>query len=521
MSAIINYETLWPDEPVALSFEDGVDSTDHDITTVTYTDGDAEAAYFTVGCKTVTVQGQPRTFTEQKRLFSDTFDRTVVDNWGPSPAGGTWGNVNGAASAYQVASGVGTIAPSVAVSHYMRLSDDLIGPCVVRTKVKLSNVPSGAANSAALLLAYQDNANNYRLRLTFNTSGTVVASIAKAVADVETSIASASTIGTGYTAGDYWWIEGQLSSTGAIQMYAWKDGTTKPGSPTRTGTDGSFTWTTGRIGLRVLLSTGASANTFTFDEYTFVSGQWTTAPSVTHSTWVRLLDEPYDGTMTTPLLNQVRAWLADSSPDILAIGMEYVGNACVATDSTLTNKQTKGEAAYGPMTAGGGRDEGADFNDYIGISYVYPVSGDGTTDAAEVAELHALDCSGLHRMMWGYRGGLPLTRSNATYFDGENLPRVSRDQASDGPGIVIVEATDAVPDLTDLRIGDALFWDASNGGDEEANELDHVGTYYGSKRFISSRKSPNGPTIADLGGASLIDSGSNLYTTRLRKIRRY
>lgn len=495
---------------------------------VVINDNFGELAVFTYEAKTVTVRGQERTFTEQKRPFSDVFDRTTVNGWGPSPGGGTWGNVNGSASDYQVVPGAGTIHCSTAgLSRYMRLNDTDIATADVLMKFSLSSVPTVASNSCALLLGYQDNANNYRLRLTFNTTATVVASIVKAVGDVETSIAAASTIGTGFLAGDTWWIRGTYDGAGGLAMYAWKDGDPEPGSPTRSGTDGSSPWTSGRVGVRVLASSGATNDpTFTFEEFTFTSGTWLNPPVVTHNTWGRLLDSPFTGWNA-----ETEAWLRDArndtSPDILANAVAYItGAPSILNPRYSPTNQVYGQSGYGPLDSAGARVEGADFNDYIGISYTYPASGGGTTDTPEVDELECLDCSGFVRMVMGFLGGLPMTRSNSDFFDGLNIPRTSSDQGLYGPGVYVANAINIPPSLTRVRVCDIPFFDATNGGDESANQLDHNGIVLGydqngDLRFISSRKSPNGPTFADLGGQSIINGTSNLYTTSLRKVRRY
>ncbi|AWK08120.1 hypothetical protein DDQ41_03280 [Streptomyces spongiicola] len=54
----------------------------------------------------------------------------------------------------------------------------------------------------------------------------------------------------------------------------------------------------------------------------------------------------------------------------------------------------------------------------------------------------------------------------------------------------------------------------------------HVGIYlgrdqHGRHRFASSRKTPDGPTMADLGALSVLDAGTELYSGSLRVIRRF
>jgi hypothetical protein len=523
MGSVVKSRSIIRPAPGNLTASTVTDSAGRILTVVS--DDVGELARLTPLCKTILMRGQTRTLTHQKGLFNDQFTRTVVDDWGSSPGGGSWGNVNGSASDYQVAGGVGTILCSTAaVSRYMRLTSDTdIGRSDVRLKVAIDSVPTGASNSCSLLLAYQSNTDNYRLRLTFNTSTSVVASIVKAVGDVETTIASASTIGTGFVAGDVWNIRGTWDGNAALAMYAWKEGDAEPVTPTRSGTDGTPSWTTGRLGVRVLASSGATNDPkFTFEDFNVVEAVWVNPPTVIHNKWVRYLSAPFTGVLTPQLIATIRQLAVDTTPDVLGTALEYVARAPAATSATYS-AQITGQSGYGPLTASGGRTEGGDFYDYMGISWTFGDAG-GSTANPDASFLLDMDCSGYLRMV-AWRLGIPLARSNSVYFDGLNLPRVSNSQALFGPGIIVVQAVGTAPALTDLQIGDWVAFDATNGGDEPAGQLDHIGIFVGvdilgNYRFLSSRKTPNGPTMGDLGGVSYFSPGSALYATSLRLIRR-
>lgn len=78
-----------------------------------------------------------------------------------------------------------------------------------------------------------------------------------------------------------------------------------------------------------------------------------------------------------------------------------------------------------------------------------------------------------------------------------------------------------VVELDALDAGDLVFFDASA---DDATAIDHVGLYLGADadghhRFVSSRKTADGPTFGDLGGASILD-GSGLYARSFRAARR-
>jgi cell wall-associated NlpC family hydrolase len=72
-----------------------------------------------------------------------------------------------------------------------------------------------------------------------------------------------------------------------------------------------------------------------------------------------------------------------------------------------------------------------------------------------------------------------------------------------------------------LQAGDLVFFDADP---EDGAAIDHVGMYLGRderghRRFISSRKGANGPTLGDVRGASILD-GPGLYAKGFRSARR-
>jgi cell wall-associated NlpC family hydrolase len=77
------------------------------------------------------------------------------------------------------------------------------------------------------------------------------------------------------------------------------------------------------------------------------------------------------------------------------------------------------------------------------------------------------------------------------------------------------------PSWTALQTGDLVFFDATS---TDTTGIDHVGMYLGRDsaghdRFISSRKTANGPTLGDVGGASILD-GNGYWATAFRSARR-
>lgn len=288
---------------------------------------------------------------------------------------------------------------------------------------------------------------------------------------------------------------------------------------TPTFANGLYTYTRADDPPRTMVSdaNGVWVATFTDQAYTVALlgasrtfSETGAAAAVITSTWARVLDTPFTGTVDEPWLT---AHLADTTPDILATAMQYItGTASIYSGSL----QIAGDANYGPLVDGV-RLEGSDFNDYLQIPWTYPDDG---TDQPQITRALSLDCSGFARMVYGYRSGLPLTRVSTWGA----IPRKAVQIYDSAPGVqVIPNAGTQVTDFGKLQAGDLVFFDAST---DDGTVIDHVGLYLGVDtqghyRFISSRKTNNGPTFADVGGRSTLDgSTSYLYVRSFRATRR-
>ncbi len=233
-------------------------------------------------------------------------------------------------------------------------------------------------------------------------------------------------------------------------------------------------------------------------------------PVVT-STWVRVLSKPFAGEVD-------EGWLAnalqDTSPDVFAIAMQYVAGAPAISDDQ--GLQIAGEAKYGPVKEDDTREEGGDFNDYLGVPWTF----DGRERQPKSDFFRSLDCSGFMRMVWGYRAGLPLVYKPD---DGNAVPRHSWEILASAPGVIIIPDTEAqATDLARLSPGDLVFFHAKK--EDHDPQIDHVGMYLGKDtgghyRFISSRQTIDGPTFGDVAGSSLLD-GTGLYARSFRAARR-
>lgn len=290
-----------------------------------------------------------------------------------------------------------------------------------------------------------------------------------------------------------------VPATSAVASPQWRFKTL--GSPARVQVlDGSGVVATFTVGARTVNVRGPVRT---------LAEPGTTAATVTSTTRVRMLPAPFAGEVDQAWL---QAALADPSPDVLALSVQYVVGAPSVVDGSA--RVVSGDASYGPLLPDGTRQEGSDFNDYLGIPWTY----DGLVDNPEAGQLGSLDCSGFIRMVWGYRSGLALILNP----DGVRLPRRAHQMMSSGPGLVTVANSGTQPSSTGaLAPGDLVFFDASA---DDGTAVDHVGLYLGvdsagAARFISSRKTADGPTLGDVGGKSVV-SGTGLYARAWRAARR-
>ena len=249
-----------------------------------------------------------------------------------------------------------------------------------------------------------------------------------------------------------------------------------------------------------------------------------TARPIEHSVWVRILPAPFAGTVDDNWLRLALDANAKQTPDVLAIAMQYVQGAAPIFDGET---QIAGDASYGPPTPGS-RAEGSDFYDYLGVSFKDP---DGKTHRPRDDQFRCIDCSGFMRMTWGFRHSLPgagfedrvpLGFAPRTGF----LPRRAVQIEAKGPGVSIIahKKKTRPSDLGPLKVGDLVFFDADS---KDGTDIDHVGLFMGKDadahhRFVSSRKSADGPTLGDFRQPSILDGDpeTDLFTRSFRAARR-
>ncbi|WP_157063469.1 NlpC/P60 family protein [Luteipulveratus mongoliensis] len=243
-----------------------------------------------------------------------------------------------------------------------------------------------------------------------------------------------------------------------------------------------------------------------------------TGATVTSTTWARLAPQPWAAGAEQ---GWAKPWLVtalqDTKPDILGIAMQYIQGARDIVDTH--GRRYAGNASFGPPGVGALRLEASDFYDYLGVPWTFP---DGRTKPADKARLGAMDCSGYLRMVFGYRLGLPLM-SKSEPRPGPAMPRRAYAMAAYGPGISVIPDRNVRPALASLGAllpGDTVYFitDAEPG-------IDHSGIFLGidsegKHRFISSRGGPDGPTMGDVAGKSVLD-GDSMFTRGFRTARRF
>lgn len=263
-------------------------------------------------------------------------------------------------------------------------------------------------------------------------------------------------------------------------------------------------------------------------------GAATSATTVTTTTWVRTLSEPFDVEKTSE--EKLSAWLNAArgvnceagTEDVLAIAYDYVEGG-------------PEDARYAL---------GADFHDFLGIDWD-PI--DAKKILPDLGLEGALDCSGYMRLVWGSRpnfdfdgaeASIPLSLKSVP----GHLPRTSEDMYRFGPGKIVVpfrtqpagapafQGAPTTTELASIEPGDLVFFDSTCNYTiatallcgKDPGAISHVGMFVGrdsggNYRFISSRTTANGPTVGNAGGWSIFNGGvdgAGSYPQRFRGARR-
>ncbi|MEU5163812.1 NlpC/P60 family protein [Streptomyces sp. NPDC020875] len=485
-----------------------------------------QLAVLTRGCRTVVLTGPERTFREDKRPLDDTFPRAIAQGgWGLSPGGGGWDTANGEPSDYSVVQGAGivSIVRQRPGSRHLTLKDDRVADLDAVITGSFGAGPADAPRSLALTFGFQTVSRHCRARLAFTAAGAVTLRLEKAVSATSVvSLATAFPVSDSAPADSSWSVRVERTGT-TIRARAWRADLPEPVLWQVVAENEPLV--VGRIGVRADADSTTTDTELRISRVRILAATWDTPVTVSHRSWVRVLPQPFDGTWSAGVEERVRGWLGSTAPDALGYGWHFLPGAprvaSYRTGPPELGAPVLGTSEYGPPQPGGARDEGADFHEYMGVDWTFGRVPSGTlTKTADPRFAGALDCSGYIRMVFGYHLGVPLAHESDHTSPGL-LPRRSADMAVRAPGAVIAQSAAAPPALTGLQPGDLVFFDAET---DTGDVIDHVGMALGTDtagvpRFLSSRKTPNGPTAADLGGASAL-TGTGTYATTLRTVRR-
>lgn len=466
-------------------------------------------ATLTDGARTVALQGAQRTFVETSQGVNDSFNRIVAGGFGRSTVGGKYFITESYDADFSVDGTYGKmVCSTVNTSRRATLTQTNAHKSFSgQVKIKSDKDAVGAGQDSGITFGYVDLLNHYEGVLRFSSAGTVQVGLIKKVDGASVTIGSFVQVAPTRTLSDTWNVKVDWNgTTGQLKVKAWVVGTAEPGWQVEQ-TDN--TYTSGRVGLRAIINSGTTNAPVTFSFSNFVgNGDWVSNPTVTHKTYVRFLPTPFSGTPSKEDVKWLKSALKDTTNDLLAEAMRYTAQGDLNTH-------------YGALTVTGSRPAGADWNDYLGITATYPNTGE-PDDPAEPEEYQAMDCSGFVRMILR-TFNFPLSRY---VLSPSLIPRESKDISDQSAGVIVIPrvTNQRVTEYDKLQIGDLLGFDADLD-DPEEGQIDHVGFYFGKdqfgkRRFISSRSTPDGVTFADLGGQSVIDGTTNLYSRSFRTSRR-
>jgi cell wall-associated NlpC family hydrolase len=322
-------------------------------------------------------------------------------------------------------------------------------------------------------------------------------------------------------------VQATNATTSTLRMKVWQEGAPEPSDWDLVVTDSELM--PGKVGMRHYASihTMNLPITSTYSDF-FADGELLEQdqPILYNDVWVRMLDSPFNGTVNYDWLKEQEN---NYKPDVIAVAAAYLNRmpyTYLPGDIPLM-----GDANYNYRQANGDRKEGPDWSDFQGVDYTY----DCQVRPARPLSFQSIDCSGYLRMVMKQFGVEP--DNCAPNFDGVRMPRVTKNIEEFGPGVrVIPYVPNVVPSPSQwepiIQPGDLVWFSAAEVNDYDPSpgqgypesRIDHVGVYLGvdeqgRHRFISSRKSVNGPQMSDVSGASTLD-GTGLYARAFRGIRR-
>lgn len=204
----------------------------------------------------------------------DAFGRTSASGWGTSDSSLAWSLVGGSATDHSVGSGYGVhLLASLDVARrdtVAAVHPDFDVYCDVTT----SALATGDSLYGGITARTVDGANMYHARLEFTTSNTILMSIRKILAGVNTQVGSSFTVPVTHVAGTFIRVRFQGRGT-TLRAKAWPASGTEPPFWNAEGTDAALTAAAsiGTRSIRVTGNTNAATVEVRYDNFDLINPQ--------------------------------------------------------------------------------------------------------------------------------------------------------------------------------------------------------------------------------------------------------
>ena len=204
----------------------------------------------------------------------DSFARTVASDWGTSDSGRVWNRVGGgAASDYSVGAGYGVQVLST-LDTSRRTAVTAVHPDFdIYCDLTTSALATGDSLYGAVTARMLDASNMYLARLEFTTSNTIILTVRKIIADVQTTLGTY-TVPLTHVAGTFVRVRFQGRGT-ALKAKAWLASTAEQNAWNIETTDATITAANqiGTRSIRVTGNTNTAAVEVRYDNFDVINPQ--------------------------------------------------------------------------------------------------------------------------------------------------------------------------------------------------------------------------------------------------------
>lgn len=183
----------------------------------------------------------------------DTFGRTVASGWGVADSGQTWAVVGTAAEYSTNSTYAITSHPSTGIAHLATIAAPS-ADVDLYVDVAASALATGASLFTGPVVRAVDNNNLYQARVELTTTNTIVLTIRRRVAGVETQLGSTFTTTLTHVATTFYRVRFQVIGT-ALKAKLWITTSPEPGPWHIETTDSSLT-AAANLGVRCFRNTG-------------------------------------------------------------------------------------------------------------------------------------------------------------------------------------------------------------------------------------------------------------------------